>query len=810
MSVLVSNEKNDIPMTAQPIGRGDAIPIDVNNLTVQEGLDLIERTQVDPLRKYLRTGVFEKSNLSFMAAYSVVVHFGDCPNESNEVYAYYKRVIRDYCRDGAPTTTGVEMLSAVANLWEKATILIYWMQRVFQYLDRFFIDSNFCYSSISEVPGLYATALLLFEREVYAERDRDIEGSLLAAIDLQRDDDSDVDIGVFQKHVEMLTLMSGSVDPQRSMLQSNTTVSITKIKSAKGDALRWHSTSSEGRFPQFERAFLDAARAYYRVKASPLLGGPTTTSVPTYLRTVNRWIEAEMERARAFNMTSTAEPVKCALLQELVETVGADLAANATSGVHVLMDNCMEEDLRLTYELFRQCAQSALLLQAMAAELRRYFDAALASTMMGGDDAIQGVTRLLETKVRFDGVLRRCFDGERVFLKMRNDALESYINVDSKLPRPLSVFCDALFRGRCKHLGSLVRDEKTDDDALAVIPQIIDLFVLLNDKDMFLELYRHSLSRRLLGRVTSSMDTERHFVQKLTMECGLTNTQSLSTMLKDITMSGELHSAYKQLPHEGFPGGVALEVVVLQTNAWPERGDPHRPTIPPALIHCQQDYNKFYHSKHNGRKLRWMYNLGDVMLITYCFPRKHLIVGTTYQGTILMLFNHQHSLTMQYISSLTNIPLSECQRQVISLIAAKHKILILSSTSGPQSPSLSSPSKDGNLKGLTGEAVLEVNTSFTSEKMKVHVSSVVKKTEKSGEVAEVPPVDRRHIIDATIVRIMKARKRLSHVAIIDEVLQRCIMFKPQPALIKAQIEHLIERDFLQRDAGAPNVYLYVP
>ena len=54
----------------------------------------------------------------------------------------------------------------------------------------------------------------------------------------------------------------------------------------------------------------------------------------------------------------------------------------------------------------------------------------------------------------------------------------------------------------------------------------------------------------------------------------------------------------------------------------------------------------------------------------------------------------------------------------------------------------------------------EVNNGFSSEKIKVQVS-LIKKEEKAETTALAEaPVERKHVLDAAIVRIMKSRNRL--------------------------------------------------
>ncbi|XP_026689057.1 cullin-3-like [Diaphorina citri] len=59
--------------------------------------------------------------------------------------------------------------------------------------------------------------------------------------------------------------------------------------------------------------------------------------------------------------------------------------------------------------------------------------------------------------------------------------------------------------------------------------------------------------------------------------------------------------------------------------------------------------------------------------------------------------------------------------------------------------------------------------------------------------------DRKHEIEAAVVRIMKARKRMQHNTLITEVTEQLkSRFLPSPVIIKKRIESLIEREYLAR------------
>lgn len=68
--------------------------------------------------------------------------------------------------------------------------------------------------------------------------------------------------------------------------------------------------------------------------------------------------------------------------------------------------------------------------------------------------------------------------------------------------------------------------------------------------------------------------------------------------------------------------------------------------------------------------------------------------------------------------------------------------------------------------------------------------------------------DRQYQIDAALVRTMKARKQLSHKLLVNEVMTQ-LKFNLRPLDIKRRIEGLIERDYLERDGEAQDLYNYL-
>jgi len=165
------------------------------------------------------------------------------------------------------------------------------------------------------------------------------------------------------------------------------------------------------------------------------------------------------------------------------------------------------------------------------------------------------------------------------------------------------------------------------------------------------------------------------------------------------------------------------------------------------------------------------------------------------QAIVLLLFNTVNSLTCSEIGSATRMPEADLHRTLQSL--ALHRTV---------KPLLKEPKG----REVNESDVFAFNKGFVHKLYHITVSQISAKEQRDEEAGVEQRVfeDRQHEVDAAIVRIMKAQKRLSHQQLLTEVF-KTVSFPVQAPDIKKRIESLIEREYLERDPEQAAFYNYL-
>jgi cullin 3 len=88
--------------------------------------------------------------------------------------------------------------------------------------------------------------------------------------------------------------------------------------------------------------------------------------------------------------------------------------------------------------------------------------------------------------------------------------------------------------------------QKSESEVDVVLEKAITIFRFLSNKDLFETYYRRHLARRLLQQRSLSDDAERGLLAKLKVESGASFVRDAEGMIKDMKLSSEATTAYKE------------------------------------------------------------------------------------------------------------------------------------------------------------------------------------------------------------------------------------------------------------------------
>eukprot|EP00117_Sycon_ciliatum_P030153 scpid29936/ scgid23840/ Cullin-3 len=548
----------------------------------------------------------------------------------------------------------------------------------------------------------------------------------------------------------------------------------------------------------FEEPFLRESAEFYQLESQRFL---SENSASVYIRKVESRLKEEVERVHHYLDQGTEGPITEVLESVLIDDHMKEIVEMENSGVVHMLKHGREEDLACMFKLLCRIPDGKPLMIAATSAHLRSEGRSLVNDEESGDrnqNPVTFIQALINLKDKYDRFLNNSFSADAKFKAAIHGDFEFFVNLNNKSPEFLSLYVDEMLKKGLKGLS--------ERECEVVLNKAIMLFRFIQEKDVFERYYKSHLAKRLLFNKSVSDDLEKAMISKLKIECGCGFTSKLEGMFKDMSLSHTTMEDFKTHLNRGDEDlEIDLTMRILTTGYWPSQPPATPFQIPPTAMKSFEKFKSFYLSKYTGRQLTLQPLLGAADLNAFFFPPnggpmfKHVLQVSTPQMCILMLFNSRPSLTVDQIVAETDVPKKEVVRSLQSLAMGKLQQRVLLKT--PKS------------KEIGPKDQFSVNDAFTSKLIRVKIQTVAAKGDNEPERKETRQKvdeDRKHEIEACIVRIMKARKKLVHNVLVAECTDQLrSRFLANPVAIKKRIEGLIERDYLARNADDRKTYTYV-
>jgi len=506
-------------------------------------------------------------------------------------------------------------------------------------------------------------------------------------------------------------------------------------------------------------------------------------------------------------------------------------------GLKPLLDSDRVEDLRRMYLLFGRVNKTDLLVKAWTQYCRSSGEALVGAGEEGHKRFVEEVLALLR---KLTAILHQAFCNQESFKGGLSSSFEHFLNARTARPSHApsiaptqassgpssSLACDfnaASLLARFVDRKLRVERGVTEQEVETQLDQAMELFRYLQEKDIFEAFYKKHLAKRLLLAKSASYEQEKGMLSRLKTECGSNYTCKLEGMFQDVELSRECLAAFyafRETKRAGAVGAVGegavqgegereasgvttspssdidIHVQVLTTGYWPSSAPSPGLLLPPEILALSGQFEAFYGAKYQGRRLHWAHSL-ERCVVSARFPRgRRDLEVSLFQALVLRCFNRADRLELAQVRAETGLELGELRRTLQSLACGVLGTRVLT--------------KEPKGKEVADTDAFWFNEDYTNKLFRVKINSIqLKETKEETErTSEEVFRDREYQVDATIVRIMKSRKRLPHATLISELLVQ-LRFPAQTSDLKKRIESLIERDYLQRDEGESSVYNYL-
>ncbi len=366
-----------------------------------------------------------------------------------------------------------------------------------------------------------------------------------------------------------------------------------------------------------------------------------------------------------------------------------------------------------------------------------------------------------------------------------------------------------------KYAHTLLRPATAQSKAAAdnmeqVIGDIISIFKLLDDVDVFQASYAAYLSQRLIYNAYSK-DSEELVIRKFRDLKGREFVHKWQRMFLDATVqSQQFNESFKR---DLDPSQIAFEFlpIVLTSGAWPSTSLGEQLRVPVELQGVFTLFEASYKRQCGGRSLQWLghFSNGAIRTNHQLNVRRSFDAQVSHwQLVFLLLFNRfpqnvDAIVSYQQFKDAAGTKDDQALQKALVPLVKQRFIIVVDGAAEPSAQRF------------------QLNAAFTSQnrKLNFHMPSGGGPLAQSGDAREECSasgpsaqinVERKFAVQAAIVRVLKSRRSMRYTDLLHEVGSVLSgRFKPTAQDVKTNLEVLLEKEFVERSTDDPNIFIYV-
>ena len=747
----------------------------------------LEKEMIKGILEYLRNGTFpNNSPNSYMNAYTIVQGMADVGDtESEALFNYHNKTIQGYiedCSNLIKKESKGQLIDSFIKQTEHINFLIYWMNRIFTYLDRF-------YTKAKNKHSLSENAISLYRKFFFDPVQTDIytEVNKLIKEDRNCNIESRPKIKTILKILYDIDLANPKIVKENNKI-SWVSENKAEIKNDTAYQDKWFSY------------FTNETTKFAKDKGNADIHN---MSAPEYIVSQLKYIDEENVRETEYINPKYHSKIN-EINARLLIGENAEELSRMDTGIPYMFTTKRNEELKNTFQLFKLYPKSLEVITTAFIPYIRKRGEDINQNKEVTKDPKKFIPQLISLKKEMDSLVAECFENHPQFQDKKNKAFSLFM-VKDIYAKQLSNYTDFCMRNGFKG--------KSQEEIENTLNDIIGLYKCLNSKLVFQLETNKKMSDRLIKNVSLSTNTEKLFISKLKQESGVTYVNKMTEMMNDLEKNKKEIESYKSSSSKGSPNGIKFNIQVISQSAWDiNNKSMEKIELLPFLKVCLDDFENFYLKKHSGQKLRWCLGLSKLDIQFLKLKNKNISISTLPQYLTLYYLEKKGALTILKVAELLG-----CQ---VSTVLTDIHGLVFNPSYNPQGQAEKGVivgSFNATTKDFKETDTISINKNFTVARQKFNTMPLaVKKTaaevrETELEEAQITKRYQDNILQATLTRIMKSRigQTTTHVWLINEASKQIDLFKAQPQQIKENIEKLIEKNIMKRSDKNRTCYDYI-